>query len=342
MNARIAFVSLNNACSDRNIQSALFLLAYENRFGDPAEARIHLDGLRKWVEQRGGLDNFEEHFTLGPQLRWMEMTGTAILVLDCGPDCANTLVVSSLGVLDTITLNNTIVRVATVQLPDLCQMFIDFFGLFRSEAHYRILRQIFRPAGHLSLVYASVLQDHPPRFLLPPLPEREDMLPAVGEAESSTAAQNRPAVAMRRQLWSEASSQCRLACLFFVNACICTSRSRTEAESLLSDMVELTEKDYPTSDSTIGLLWTFAYAMQLENAANVEANRIVLQMLNAARRLRPRSRAKIEDLLIQLLFYPLEYSQIDSQVDDLGLFDEIMQASEVVALAPRLPIGPAG
>ena len=87
VNHRLQTASGIHKASDENIQAVLFLLAYETRYGSRQEAATHLNGLCGMIQERGGLRAFEFHAPLSHQLLWVQLTGTAVTILDCVPYC---------------------------------------------------------------------------------------------------------------------------------------------------------------------------------------------------------------------------------------------------------------
>jgi len=78
------------ASSDANIQAVLLLIALVSDFGDRGETRIHINGLKNMITQRGGLSQFAHEPFLESQIREIKLSKSLHLPLECGPDCPNT------------------------------------------------------------------------------------------------------------------------------------------------------------------------------------------------------------------------------------------------------------
>jgi hypothetical protein len=64
-------------------------------------------------------------------------------------------------------------------------------------------------------------------------------------------------------MWGQLLNECRLACLFYINALILTSYNSVQnAKDVLYDTIVLHfGVDYPRSESPLGLLWVFLYSL---------------------------------------------------------------------------------
>ena len=267
VNNRLMTASGIDKASNQNIQAVLFLLAYETRFGTPQEAATHLNGLRGMIHERGGLRAFEEQAELCHQLLWVEVSGTAVTVLDCGPSCESTPAVPY-AALNRISLNELSPR------ENMAESFIHKLRLFRSHEHLSSLQRAFMSLPweyQIASVTLDQVVDHTPG------PSYSILL-----------------------------NDCRLACLFYINALIFTSHnSDQKAVDVIYDTIsQHFHVDFPTNESPTGLLWVFLYSLQLSNEDNRETLRIVIVMMQAARLLKPQTFQMVLDVFLQMLFYP--------------------------------------
>jgi hypothetical protein len=292
VNARLRTASDIEQASDHNIQAVLFLLAYETRYRTPQEAITHLNGLRGMIQERGGLRAFEDQVTLCHQLLWVELTGTAVTVLGCAPNCqedtgASTVPQPTVHTWSRISL--------TEPSADLSQSFIHWLRIFQSHEHVSVLRGIFGPAASTYQITSAAL-------------ENQNIDNPVSFCEHLMA-------------------ECRLACLFYINALIFTSYNSVQrARDVVHDTVILHfGVDYPTSESPLGLLWVFLYSLQLSDNRNKETLRIVIKMMQAARRLQKERLDVVEYVLVQLLFYPNQAAEANLSLNENDIVNDIMR-----------------
>ena len=267
VNNRLTTASGVGKASDQNIQAVLFLLAYETRFGTPQEAATHLNGLRGMIHERGGLRAFEEQATLRHQLLWAELSGAAVTVLDCAPSCESTPAIPD-AAFSRISLNELSPR------ENIAESFIHKLRLFRSHEHLSALQRAFVSLPWEYQVASITLDQH---VEYTPGPSYGTLL-----------------------------NDCRLACLFYINALIFTSHnSDQKAVDVIYDTItQHFHVDYPTNESPTGLLWVFLYSLQLSDEDNRETLRIVIVMMQAARLLKPQTFQMVLNVFLQLLFYP--------------------------------------
>jgi hypothetical protein len=120
-------------------------------------------------------------------------------------------------------------------------------------------------------------------------------------------------------------AECRLACIFYINALILTSHNSVQrARDVVYDTVILHFcVDYPTSESPLGLLWAFLYSLQLSDDKNKETLRIVINMMQAARRLQKERLHMVDHVLAQLLFYPNQVMEAGLSLNENDIVNDI-------------------
>jgi len=292
VSARLRTANGIHKASEQNIQAVLFLLAYETRYGTPQEAITHLNGLRGMIRERGGLHAFEDQVTLRHQLLWVELTGTAATVLGCAPNCKEDSDISTVPQAAVQTWSRISL---TEPSGDLSQSFIHWLRIFQSREHVGVLRGVFAPAARTYQIASAALEnpnsDNPASF------------------------------------WGHLMAECRLACLFYINALILTSyNSIQRARDVVYDTVILHFGiDYPTSESPLGLLWVFLYSLQLSDYRNKETLRVVIKMMQAARRLQKERQHMVEYILVQLLFYPNRAAEAGLSLNENDIVNDIMR-----------------
>ena len=296
VNSRLMTASGIHKASDQNIQAVLFLLAFETRYGNAQEAATHLNGLRGMIQERGGLRAFEQQVALRHQLFWAQLTGTAVSVLDCAPDCENTAGVSTIPEAALHSFSRISLSVPDPNPEDLCQSFIHKLRQFRSHEHVSVLQAVFGPVAAVCQIASAAL-------------ERNTY---VDDPVSS---------------WATLLTDCRLACLFYINALVFTSYDSVQrAMDVLYDTIILHfGVDYPTSESPLGLLWVFIYSLQLSDANNRETLRIVMDMMEAVRLLRPERIQMVEHVLLQLLFYPNQVANACLYLNETEVTNDLMR-----------------
>lgn len=292
VNSRLIAASDIDKASDHNIQAVLFLLAYESRCGSPSAVATHLTGLRGMIAERGGLRAFEQDATLAHQLFWVQLSGAAATILDCTPFCGYPAIPIS-----SATEPHTWARVSLAMPPasheDLCQFFIHKLRQFRSNEHLTVLWEVFGPVAAVYHIVSATL-------------EKDDF--------PSTA-------------WGHLLNECRLACLFYINALIFTSyNSIQNAKDVLYDTIVLHfGADYPESESPLGLLWVFLYSLQLSDERNRDTLRIVVDMMEAARLLDGERLNMVVHALLQLLFHPYEAANASLSINEPGIVNDIVR-----------------
>lgn len=293
VNSRLAAASGIDKASDQNIQAVLFLLAYESRYGSQQEVATHLSGLRCMIEERGGLRAFEQQVTLRHQLFWVQLSGTVATVLDCTPFCGFPAVPIAPAAAPHAWAKVSL----TVPLPsyeDLCQLFIHKLRQFRSSEHLSVLREVFGPVTAVYQIASATLE--------------KDDFPLT--------------------LWGHLLNECRLACLFYINALILTSYNSVQnARDMLYDTIVLHfGADYPRSESPLGLLWVFLYSPQLSDERNRDMLRIVLDMMQAARLLKGQTLDRVVHALLQLLFHPNQMANASLALNETEIVNDIMRS----------------
>jgi hypothetical protein len=292
VNSRLQTASGIHKASDQNIQAVLLLLAYETRYGNAQDAVTHLNGLRGMIQERGGLRVFEEQVTLRHQLFWVQITGTAATILDCAPFCGYPGIPTAPEA-PLHTWSRIFLAIPVQSNEFLCQSFIHRLRQFRSHDHVSVLRGVFGPVAATYQIASATLEN-----IVPP---------------TST--------------WGHLLSECRLACLFYINALIFTSYNSVQrAKDVLYDTVVLHfGVDYPTSESPLGLLWVFLYSLQLTDERNKDTLRIVIDMMQAARLLRVERLDMVGHVLLQLLFHPNKVVDACLYLNETDVVNDIMR-----------------
>ena len=295
LNDRIMTANGIHKASDKNIQAILFLLAYETRYGNTQEADLHLNGLRIMIQERGGLRAFGQQITLRQQLLWVELTGTTTMILECAPDCRglSTLPLATGYTFKRISLADPGPR------HDVAQSFIHRLGQFCSHEHVSVLRAGFVP---FVVLHQFTLAN----------------LKSIQTPASS---------------WRTVLTDCRIACLIYINALILTAEnSDQKAKDFFDDtIIQHFDVNYPTGESPFGLLWDLVHSLQLNDERKSEALWMVIDMMQALRLLRPERLDMVENVLLQILFYPHHVMDASLDLNETEILNDIVRQEDYSA-----------
>ena len=225
------------------------------------------------------------------------------MLLDCSPACNDRLRIThrfpfSFAVrVNWFDFNN---RSAS------CGLLVSQLGIFQNPEHIQKVRGALGPNTPLYQICSLALE----------VPE--------GSAQQQAIVQVGEKVTPGLDLWCGLWKQCRMVCMFYIHALVCTSDSIDTAKLVLEDIVMAKyRRDYQTTENPFGLLWAFTYALQLSHPLNRRAAQMVYEALWAMRGLDDIQYEKIDRFLVLSLFYPS--ADLKAIVDNLGIWGTLME-----------------
>jgi hypothetical protein len=278
-------LSASDGLQDKNLQAIVFMLAIENAFGSNRASIMYLNGLRKMVASRGGLQAIEDPWLL-LQICWAEMTGTGRMSMDCVPCCDSGLISDSLSTyLANPTLGSDMVLGQDRTLSSLCDQFI--FSL----QDFQLLSFTRQASGRESFLFPSfeASQCHSVSATFRPRTPLKRLLFL-------------PKSAQDRQGIVNIRDQCQLASLIYIHASLWEYRhsARDMDQFIVTLESQLVKDDLDEHIGSIeALLWTIVTNGNGNCLISPKRAQRVLQLVSMARRLNMESWNLVKDILMQ-------------------------------------------
>ena len=294
---------VTQASSDTNIQTVIFLVAYESTWGSPGERKIHANGLRRMIEERGGIHALTVNKPLAQQIWWIEFSGAANMIMECTCGVPTPQLPVPRAPMPEVQITPAM---DTSRAADISRHLFECLRRSRSPGHLGCFNGCLDHSQHLDIL--TRVMD-------------------VGEFFDPGSP---------RLAYARFSLMARVASIFYIHACIATTESDEEAAMLLDDVLMTMMDNYSLPNdpgagpNIFALLWTFTYVLNLDHEGNERVLATVLDLMAALNRLSWPLFEQVEGLVSNVNFdrHPSAVVEDGGELDEAAIEREIIHSAD--------------